>query len=61
MEAEMEEPRMPADLERLYPAEMPVTARIYYPAMLRNLAAQLGIGNDFYYPLLGAANLLDDA
>ena len=58
----MQEPRMPDDLERLaQPSEQPVKAEIYYPAILRNLAVQLGVGNDFYFPLHGAAALIETA
>jgi hypothetical protein len=52
---------MPIDLENLaLPENQPVKAEIYYPAILRNLAEQLGVGNDFYFPLRGAAVLLEN-
>lgn len=54
------EPRLPATLE---PSEdeTPVKSDEYYPAVLRALAKQLGVANDFYYPLLGAATLLENS
>lgn len=52
------EPFFTADLEPTED-EQPVDVRVYFPAVLRSLAAQLGVGNDFYYPLIGAANLIE--
>jgi hypothetical protein len=54
----MTEPRLPAELA-IADADLPVRASEYYPAILRSLALQLGVRNDFYYPLLGAATLLE--
>ena len=53
------EPFLTADLE---PTEdqQPVAVEVYFPAVLRSLAAQLTVSNDFYYPLIGAANLIED-
>ena len=33
--------------------------RCWHGDVLRLLAMQLGVGNDFYFPLLGAATLID--
>ena len=44
------------------PLEMKIGEPRYFHAdILRLLAVQLGIGNDFYYPLLEAAKFLEDS
>ena len=55
MVLQIPEPMLPTELEDSYDigAEQDWTARA-----LRELARQLGVGNDYYYPLIGAAQLL---
>ena len=48
------EPFLPADLEEAAGDE-----REIYAKCLRALAGQLGVGNDFFYPLIGSAGLLE--
>lgn len=50
----IEPPRLPLELE-LDESPEPV----WSPKALRELARQLGRGNDFYFPLLGAARLIE--
>ena len=50
------EPRLSADLEDDNDAR---DDRCWHGDALRLLARQLGVGNDFYFPLLGAAMLID--
>ena len=50
------EPRMPSDLED---PNGVVPKNEWHAKALRVLAMQLGVPNDFFYPLLGAAQLLD--
>lgn len=52
----MQEPRLPAELEHAKEFE---NSEEYYPKALRALAAQLGVGNDFYFPLIGAAGMIE--
>lgn len=52
----MDEPRLTAQLED----DAAIGKQVeWHAAALRCLAAQLGVTNDFYFPLLGAATLLD--
>ena len=54
------EPFLPADLEdQVSDDEVEVTSREWHARALRTLAAQLGAGNDYYFPLLMAAQLID--
>lgn len=58
MEAETTvNPRLTPDLEEDIVSGMSPT---WHAKALRSLAHQLGMSNDFYYPLLGAARLLDN-
>ena len=50
------EPRLSAKLEDDAGIHKQVP---WHAEALRCLAAQLGVSNDFYFPLLGAATLLD--
>lgn len=54
----MDEPVMPSEFEDASEATE-YASKKWHGAVLRSLALQLGVGNDFYYPLLGAAQLLD--
>ena len=51
----MTEPFIPADLE--YSEDDTAS----HAVLLRCLAKQLGVGNDFYFPLLGVARHLEIA
>jgi D-alanyl-D-alanine dipeptidase len=53
------EPFMSAELEDALRDEA-VSALMWRAMALRELASQLGVGNDFYYPLLGAAILHEE-
>ncbi len=50
------EPRLTGELED---DDQPLDDRCWHGDALRCLAKQLGVGNDFYFPLLSAAQLLD--
>jgi hypothetical protein len=52
----MVEPRLTAQLEDAAGTGKQVE---WHAEALRCLASQLGVANDFYFPLLGAATLLD--
>lgn len=51
-------PFLPADLEDAATGKEE-DAAAWYAKALRSLASQLGLGNDFFYPLLGAAQILE--
>ena len=53
----MQEPFLPAQLEDDEPANE-AEAREWTARALNELAVQLGIMNDYYYPLIGAAQML---
>lgn len=55
--SDMREPVITVDLEEDIASGG--SSRRWYGKALRSLASQLGVGNDFYYPLLGAAKLID--
>lgn len=56
----MVEPTMPTRLKQMAsPNNLPINAVTYYSLVLRSLAEQLGVQNEFYTPLFEAANLLD--
>lgn len=52
------EPFLTADLEDAATGKEE-DAAVWYAKALRSLAAQLGLGNDFFYPLIGAAQILE--
>lgn len=52
----MHEPRLSAELED---ENCPLSEAEWHATALRFLAKQLGVMNDFYFPLLGAATLID--
>jgi hypothetical protein len=52
-------PFLPENLIVEHPLNPPWSEDAWEVAVLRSLAEQLGVANDFYYPLIGIANRIE--